>query len=175
MNIILCGMPGSGKSYFGALAAQQLNRIFIDTDELVMSAYFKLKHQQLTCREITLKEGEPFFRQLESKVLKELELVRHSIIALGGGTLCTPENIQVVKNLGRVIYLKVPPKTLLERLTSKKTLPSYLDQADIEGSFNALLKQRLPIFEQNCHHCVDVGSENVLEIIILQNYIPTSE
>lgn len=165
MNVILCGMPGSGKSYFGALAAQKLNRNFIDTDDLVMSEYYKLNRLQATCREITLKDGETYFRNLESNVLKGLESIHHSIVAIGGGALCTPENVPILRNLGWMIYLKVSPEVLLKRLINKNPLPSYLDKADIGRSFNALLKQRLPLYEQNCHCCVDVNSENVLEVI----------
>lgn len=165
MNIILCGIPGSGKSYFGAIAAQTLNRPFIDTDDLVMSEYFKICHLQATCREIVLKEGNFFFCSLENNVLKGLKSIHNSIIAIGGGALCMPENIPILRNLGWMIYLKASPQVLLKRLMHKNPLPSYIDQTDVEGSFDALLTHRLPLYEQNCHCCVDVNSENVLERI----------
>lgn len=165
MNIILCGMPGSGKSHFGKIAARNLNRSFIDTDLLVMAEYEILKHHRATCREITLKEGEPYFRDLENQVLKGLVSARGSIIALGGGTLCRPENIQILKEMGCIIYLKASPQALLERLMRKEVLPSYLDSANVEGSFERLLQQRLPLYEQNCEQMIDTESENVLEVI----------
>ena len=162
MNIILSGMPGSGKSYFGELAAKKMNRMFIDTDVLLMKRYFQLKNIQATCREIALKEGEPFFRDLETQFVKELESANNSIIAIGGGTLASSANAQILRNLGIVIYLKVPPETLFDRFSAK---PSIFRKPDVQGSFEALLKQRIPLYEKTCHYCIDVSSENVLECI----------
>ena len=158
-------MPGSGKSYFGAVAAQKLNRTFVDTDELIMLEYFQVNRVHATCREITLKEGAPFFRDLEKKVIKELENIDNAIIAIGGSTLCSPENVQILKKLGRIIYLDVHSQVLLKRLIARSTLPSYLDRTDIQGSFESLLKQRIPLYEENCDCRVDVSSGNVLDII----------
>lgn len=163
MNVILCGMPGSGKSYYGKLAAKKLNKNFIDTDELIVSSYFKLTSQQMSCREITLKEGEKYFRCLESQVITELNDVQDSIISLGGGSICNPDNVRILKNLGWIIYLKVDAQIILGRLMSKKFLPSYLSKEDVQGSFDKLLKERLPLYEKNCHYILDVSKEDVLE------------
>ncbi len=165
MNIILCGMPGSGKSYFGAIAAEQLNLPFIDTDLLVVSHYSTSYYKQASCREIRLKEGESFFRHLESQVIKGLQAIQSSVIAVGGGALCANENVEILKNLGEMIYLKVAPHILLKRLMSRNPLPSYLDPANIEDSFEALLEQRTPLYEQHCHDSVDPHSENILKMI----------
>lgn len=165
MNIVLCGMPSSGKSYFGALAARHLHREFIDIDQLLMDEYFKATHRRATCREITLLEGSAYFQSLECAAVKGLKGTRAAIIATGGNTLNLPENVAMLRDLGWMLYLKVPPDTLLKRLKSKQDVPSYLDAGDIEGSFNALLKRRLPLYEKSCHRCIDVSSEDVMEII----------
>jgi shikimate kinase len=161
MNILLCGMPGSGKSYFGAKAAQKLNWPFIDTDEWVISFYGK----QVSCREIVIQEGIDFFREMETEVLKKISFSQYIIVATGGGVLDKEENIEILKNLGRLIYLQADPEVILERLLSKSTLPSYLDPKDIEGSFDALLKKRLPLYERYCDQTVDTASETILNEI----------
>jgi shikimate kinase len=165
MNIILCGMPGSGKSYFGKMAAKRLNRAFIDTDELVVAEYSLRYPLTRTCREIALKEGITFFRELESEVVKQLRTLRGGIIATGGGILCTPRNIETLKSLGTVIYLKVSPVILLERLSSRKELPSYIDEQDVEGSFNKLLNERVCLYETHADLTINVSSDDVVEII----------
>lgn len=165
MTIILCGMPASGKSYFGKHAAEQLQLPFIDTDDLILAEYAKLNGTCTTCREIVLKEGEPFFRTLETKVIKELDNSDASIIAVGGGALCSPENIAILKNMGWLIYLRVSPEVLRKRILNKEHTPAILDVANIEKSFDELLKQRLSIYEQNCHFSIDVHSEDVLKTI----------
>lgn len=159
-------MPASGKSYLGKRLAERMNRLFIDTDERVMLEYFNITNMYKSCREIALKEGEPFFRDLESAVIRELATTtQNSILAVGGGALCRPENILLLKNLGRIIYLKAPTHLLLKRLMKKDPLPSYLCKDDVEGSFNALLKQRLPLYEQHSAYNVDVGLENIDELL----------
>lgn len=158
-------MPGSGKTYFGKMMAGQLKYGFVDTDELIIEEYFKESGLRMTCRELALKEGEPYFRLIERKILLNLDGIHHSVIALGGGALCLSGNISLVKNLGEMIYLKVAPQILFERLMIKKVLPSYIDPANIRGSFNALLKRRLPLYEQNCHVCIDANWTNVVEFV----------
>ncbi|HEV8051304.1 MAG TPA: shikimate kinase, partial [Parachlamydiaceae bacterium] len=120
---------------------------------------------QTTPREITLKEGESFFRKLENEAVKSLADVKNSLIAIGGGTLCLPENIELLRNLGWLVYLKTPSELLLERLMNRSKLPSYIEPENAGHSFKQLLNQRLPLYEQNCHYCIDTSSENVLEII----------
>lgn len=168
MNIILCGMPGCGKSYLGKMVASELKQVFVDTDELIMSEYSSRQDTRLTCREISLKEGEPYFRRLEHQVILGLKDIQNSVIAIGGGALCTPENIPILKELGWMIYLKESPEVLLTRLMRKDPLPSYVDPNDIEGSFNRLLNQRLPLYEQHCHTSVDMDSEDIFEVLNLK-------
>jgi shikimate kinase len=164
MNIILCGMPGSGKTYFGKIIASTLGLHFIDTDELLMQEYFKSHHQHATCREITLKEGEPFFRSLESKVIREMD-AKKAIVAIGGGAFGSQENLKHLKKIGRLVYLKTAPETLLERLMKKNPLPSYLDKDNIGTSFTALLEKRVPLFEKHSQYTIDTSSEDVVEAI----------
>lgn len=166
MNIILCGMPGCGKSHYGRLAAQQLKRHFIDTDHLVEHEYFKRHQIHATCREIALKHGSAYFHELEHEIINSLLGTKKSMIAIGGGALCDPKNVHILKNLGMVLYIKTPKKILLERLMKKDQLPSYLQKDDIEGSFDQLLNKRLPLYEQNCQYIIDGSSDHVLEDII---------
>ena len=166
MKIILCGMPCSGKSIIGKAVANKLGHIFIDTDELISSAYFKLNGLHATCREIYLKEGEVYFRDLESQVLTRLERDKNSVLATGGGILCRQENIQVLKNLGLMFYLKIPSVILYKRLINKPHLSSILDEGDIEESFKRMLEQRIPIYEKYCDFAVDAAAANVLDVVI---------
>lgn len=165
MNVILCGMPGSGKSYLGALVAEKMGRIFVDTDTLVMAEYCKRHQRQVSCREIRVEGGDELFRVLESEIILSLEGVQEMVIATGGGVLLSKNNIPMLKSLGTLFYLKASPKLLLERLKNRKYLPSFLNPKDIEGSFTALMEQRLHKYEQYCDFCIDVEEEPVLEII----------
>jgi shikimate kinase len=168
MNIILCGMPCSGKTYHGRLAAQILKKEFIDTDELVITAYSQRFNVKTTCREIVLEKGISFFQELESHVVHNLKNTSNCIIATGGGTLCSSNNAEILKTIGCIVYLRSSPEVLLKRMLRKKSLPSYLNTNDIEGSFQQLLRKRLPVYEMYCHTTIDTSSENVIEAI--KNY-----
>jgi len=151
-NWILCGLPGSGKTTYGIKLAQLLGLTFLDTDREVETLYANLKGEKLTSRQITQREGVQFFRDLERKVVSELQGRNQTIIAIGGGTLTVPENRPLLRQLGCIIYLQADPKDLLKRILAGG-MPTYLDPNNPEGSFLWLVEERLPIYEE-CAHCI---------------------
>ena len=92
MNLILCGLPMSGKTTVGKLLAQHLKWDFIDTDRCLEKAYEQQSGEFLSCREIYKKLGEGPFRVLEQERLAALAVNGSSVIALGGGCLKEPQN-----------------------------------------------------------------------------------
>lgn len=169
MNIILCGMPMSGKSFFGKKIAANLKCPFIDTDIEVEKAAGK------RCREIVFDLGEKAFRQLETDVLSGLQISRDTVIAIGGGTLCQKENVSLVRELGILIYLKTDAYLLLKRLMEKKEAPAYIDPRKPLDSFLELIQKRAPIFESLSDKIVDtkgLSEEEILwQVISLVNYL----
>lgn len=142
MNIIFCGPPLSGKTTIAKACAQAWRWKFIDTDRLIEKAYGK----NCTCREIFQKEGKTFFRLLEKKCLFTLTNATKTVIATGGGTLLDEENKKFLKTLGPLLYLKVPQKTLWERMKTRG-VGAYIDSNNAELSFYQLLKSRQPVYE----------------------------
>lgn len=99
-NIVLIGMPGCGKSTIGEGLAKQLNRPFVDTDQMITERYGK------TPSEIIRKEGEPAFREMESAVIREqVAPMTGSIIATGGGAILRDENVRFLKLNGKTVFL----------------------------------------------------------------------
>src|SRR5262245_26508820 len=72
-NIILCGLPASGKSTIGKMVAEAMEREFIDTDQLIEAAYTAKTGKQATCRQICHNHGEKYFRQLEDQQIAALK------------------------------------------------------------------------------------------------------
>jgi len=165
MNIIFCGMPMSGKSTLGAALALKLGRNFIDTDVELEKTYANAEGEKLSCREISIRLGEQAFRHREKLVIKELLLTTNSVIATGGGSLCDPENIQMLKSIGILIYLQVHVEVLVERLKQKTNPPSYLNPLDLKASLQELSKHRCLIYEKSADIHFDVSSENTEEMI----------
>lgn len=164
MNLILCGLPCSGKTYFGQQLSQKMKCDFFDLDRLI-----EKETDHLSCREIFLTEGEEAFRKRETRALETLKKCQHSVIALGGGTLMRVENISLISALGTLAYLKTPIPHLLDRLKTKKDLPAYLDPQQIQSSFEKLADLRVGTYE--IHSTITINTENLSEREVLLQLI----
>ena len=100
-NIILIGMPGSGKTTIGKIIAEKTGRDFIDTDEKIVE-----KHGDISS--IFAEKGEAYFRNLEEDAVKEASQKSGVIIATGGGAVLRPENVNALKQNGVVFFLNRP-------------------------------------------------------------------
>lgn len=101
-NIILIGMPGSGKSTIGKAIAKKLNRPFFDTDTLIEERAGKPIPQ------IFAEDGEDRFREIESLVLSELSAKSGVVIATGGGIIKKKENHAYLRQNGRIVFVERP-------------------------------------------------------------------
>ena len=99
-NIILIGMPGCGKSTVSRILSKEHGFTIIDADE-----EFK-KQNGMTPAECITEHGEPEFRRRETMVLRSLKPDSRACIATGGGVVTVPENLEVLKKLGLIIYIK---------------------------------------------------------------------
>ncbi len=114
-NIILIGMPGTGKSTVGAILADRANIPFIDLDLLIE------KNENKTITKIFEEFGEDVFRDIETKTLKELK--GKFILATGGGIVEKDINKEILQSLGVVVYINTPIDTIYERIKNDKTRP----------------------------------------------------
>lgn len=122
---------GSGKSVTGKQLAQVLGYKFLDLD-----AYIEAQ-ESLTITDIFSQKGEIYFRKKEHHYLKDLleEKTSETVVALGGGTPCYGNNLELLKNTdGLLIYLNVGVQELTRRLwDDKKNRPVVKDQQSIES------------------------------------------
>ena len=112
-NIILIGMPASGKSTVGVVLAKRLGYEFIDTDLLI------LKQEQTLLREIIAEKGEDGFLVIEDQVNADLEAER-SVIAPGGSVVYCENAMKHYKEIGTVVYLQTSYQTIKERIGDPK-------------------------------------------------------
>jgi shikimate dehydrogenase len=106
-NLVLIGMPGSGKTTVGTQLAEAMSRPFLDTDALIGETYGKAPAQIIT------EQGEHAFRDMESQIIRDVSAHTGCVIATGGGAVLRRENIDLLRRNGRIIFLDRPVSQLL--------------------------------------------------------------
>ncbi len=157
-NIILIGMPASGKSTIGNLLAENLpNYILIDIDSVIE------KTQGMKISEIFKKFSEDYFRKLEYDTIKMACSGKNKIISTGGGAFENPDNRATLLNFGKVFYLKSDLDILYYRILNDSTRP-LLQRDNPKKVLEELIKKR----EENylkAHYTIDTGSLREDEIV----------
>ena len=138
-NIILIGMPGSGKSTVGKLLAEKCGKVFVDTDAQIIEAAGK------SIPEIFIESGEPGFRAWETKVLAELSKRSGILLATGGGCVTKAENYPLLHQNGTIFCLE----RSIDRLP---TDGRPLSQAN---KLEEMYRIRKPLYDQFADHAID--------------------
>ena len=137
-NIILVGMPASGKSTLGVVLAKTLGMNYLDTDLLIQQKTGK------TLQELINGEGIDAFLQIEEDVLCTTN-VGHCVIATGGSAVYSERGMQHLKQNGIVIYLQVPMYLIKKRLNNIKTRGVVMKKG---STLTELFAERKPLYEK---------------------------
>jgi len=136
---------GSGKSTLGKQLAMALGRIFTDLDRFIEV------EENRTITDIFNKEGEAFFRKLETNALSRTLSYPNQVIAIGGGTPCFPQNLKLIQEKAISIYLKISESELLKRIAHSATQRPLLQgksETEMQSFINDLLKGREGYYNQ---------------------------
>lgn len=160
-NIVLIGMPGSGKSHIcNALSEALDNYTAIDTDNLIE------KISGMSINEIFQKYSEDYFRKLEYDTIKQITNGSRKIVSIGGGAFENPDTRITLLNFGTVFYLKSNLDVLYYRISKEQTRP-LLQCENPRQALENLLKKREENY-QKAHYTIDTDIMAEDEII---NYI----
>jgi shikimate kinase len=159
-NIILVGFMGAGKSVCGRVLARRLGRCFVETDDMIVAG------EGRSIPEIFRDAGEPRFRQLEADTLESLKLKSGEVIATGGGLPCREGRMELLRQLGTVVWLDGDVRELHERASRIGNRPMLegRSMADVE----ALYRARQPYYRR-AHITVDttgIGADQVVARIL---------
>ena len=142
-NIILTGFMASGKSAVGKELAKRLRMDFVDTDELIE------EKEGIKISQIFREKGEPYFRKVETEIIKKVAEDKNAIIATGGGVVLKEENMQVLRKNGMIICLSTDAATILKR-TSRNHLRPLLEgeREERENKIKDLLGFRASYYQK---------------------------
>ena len=159
MNIILVGMPASGKTTIGKMLSEKLPEYtLIDTDTLIENT------QGMTISKIFEKYSEDYFRKLEYDTIQMIcKNGNNKIISVGGGAFENPNNRATLLNFGKVFYLKSDIDVLYYRLSEDTTRP-LLQNENPKQILESLLKKREENY-QKAHYTIDTDDKSTDEIL----------
>ena len=163
MNIVLCGMMGSGKT----TVARALENIYgfsvVDTDEIIVR-----RHGEINA--IFRDLGEQAFRDIKSQTVKEVSALDGYVISLGGGVVLRRSNVEELKKNGKIFYLRTRAETVIARVKGDSSRP--LLQGNLEERVHAILKDRSKVYEEAADVVIDTDDkspEEIADIIVAQS------
>jgi len=163
-RIYLTGFMTSGKSTIGPILANVLGWEFKDLDRIIE------EHENKSVVEIFKNNGEDYFRNLEHEFLIKFSNKRKLILSLGGGTIAFDRNLKLLKDSGKIVYLKSSSEMIYQRIKNKIDRPIFRDLVLDENSkpqdfidrINKYLEKREPYYlEAHIHIDTDKSSIGV--------------
>ena len=158
-NVVLVGMPGSGKTSIGKLIAEKLGKIFVDIDEEIVNT------AQKTIPEIFTEQGESAFRALETKVIEHFGKENSQVISTGGGAILKQENIDALRQNGVIIWVKRDLE-LLETTgrplsaDNDAVIKLYRQREPIYNKFSDFFVENNGTIEETLNRILEVLNEN---------------
>lgn len=154
-NIILIGMPGSGKSTVGVVLAKKLGFQFVDSDLVIQEQSGKLLYQLIEGL------GEAGFLALENEINAGIQADK-SVVATGGSAVYGNEAMCHFKEIGTVVYLKLPYEELKERLGDLHKRGVVIREG---SSLRELYEERIPLYEKYADIVMDCSGSDLRSIV----------
>lgn len=146
-NVVLIGMPGSGKSTIGKLLAETLKRDFIDTDQMIIELAGK------TPRQLVEEKGLEYFLKLQDQAVLSINQ-SNCVIATGGGLVHSDIAMHHLKSIGFIVYLDTKYDIIEERMDKSRKL------VNTGGSLLELYNKRVPLYDKYANIVLNCDLDN---------------
>lgn len=157
-NVVMVGMPGSGKSTIGVILAKSLGFDFVDTDLVIC------KREGKKLQEIIDTEGLERFLKIEQQVGEEISPV-NSVVATGGSMILSDEAMKNLKKDGIVVYVEVSLEILKKRITNMKTRGIAFKKGE---TLEDIFRVRTPLYEKYADITITADENTVPEDCVNQ-------
>ena len=145
-TVFLCGFMGCGKSTVGKVAAGMLGVQFVDLDEYIE------QQEKMSIPVIFSKKGEEYFRDCETKAIKDFD-GKGNVVATGGGALLREENAEAAQAAGVVIFIDTDFETCYERIKDDPHRPIAYNST--KEQLKERYDQRRPLYEAHSQFTID--------------------
>jgi shikimate kinase len=167
MNIVITGFMCTGKTSVGKLLAEKLGYQFVDTDDLIE------QRVSMKISDIFAVYGEPYFRDVETGVVKEVAKKDKFVISTGGGVVLRKVNMDELRKNGIIVNLTAKPETIYNRLKNQPGVRPLLNKPDPMNEIIKLLSQREEYYK-NCDLRIETDNLAVEQIVQqILDYIKT--
>jgi shikimate kinase len=158
MGLVLIGMMGSGKTTLGRIVAKRVGLKHIDLDAEIEAA------TGMTITEIFRTIGERRFRAMETETLRRWEGNRGVVLSTGGGAPATTGNLEIMRTIGPVVYLRAHVEVLASRIRRSRALRPLVAEGELVPKLRELLRLRSGAYE-SADHILDVDQLGRADVI----------
>lgn len=158
MNIVLIGYRGTGKSSVAKVLAERLKWPLVSTDEEIV------KKAGLPVPAIIQTRSWDYFRDVESQICRRVGGKDRTIIDTGGGAILRKENVEALRQRGRVFWLTAEVTTIMDRIKSSAERPSLTGKKSYVEEVAEVLKERIPLYKAACDQVIPTDGRTVKEI-----------
>jgi len=156
-NIFLVGFMGTGKTTVAAELAKQLNYETIDLDCVIE------KSSNLKVQDIFSQFGEAEFRKRETQAVASCIEMDHTVIACGGGVVLNKQNVDYMKQAGRIVLLTALPETIYNRVKNNDSRPLLKENMSVEY-ISEMLGKRHTVYQSCADITMDTDNKNPASI-----------
>ena len=151
-SVYLCGFMGCGKSHIGRLVAAELGREFLDMDRYIV------EHEKMSIPQIFEKFGEPHFRQLEAKYIRQLS--GGYVVATGGGALINEHTAQFARESGLSVYINTSFANCYDRIKNDSNRPLVVNNTTEQ--LRQIYDARAEIYRRNSMAMVNGNAKDTV-------------
>lgn len=157
--MVLIGYRGTGKSTVGKMLAARLGRELISTDAEIV------KRAKRSIPEIVAQQGWEYFRDVESAVCQDLAGRDQLVIDTGGGVVLRPQNVEVLKRNGKLIWLTATIETITSRIGGDTQRPSLTGTKTFVEEIAEVLQDRMPKYKASADYVIQTDDRSIPQVV----------
>ena len=156
-NTFLIGYMASGKSSVAAYMAEKYGMEVLEMDEMIAD------REGMSISDIFAKQGEEYFRNVETKILQEICLQENKVVSCGGGVVLRSDNVEMMKQRGTIVLLSARPETILERVKDDTSRPLLQGNKTV-AYIREMMDKRRDYYENAAEVVVWTDGKQIAEI-----------